>query len=104
MRADNRPYSRSQQQRGTYMKLQAISNLENIDVDTVVVPVPTGATSLNPPFSEIAEPLFRNGDLPLKPLEMLIHHGSRRTVFIGLPKATDLESWRRVAATVVRRM
>src|SRR5690242_15360975 len=86
------------------MNFTVHSDLNSLDVDTLVVPVPDGSTVLAEPFTAVSAPLFRSGDLPLKSLETVIHHADRRTVFIGFPKSPDIETWRRVGATVVRRV
>src|SRR5690242_7788061 len=71
--------------------------------DIVIVGIPDGATQCDARFMPLAESLFKSGDLPLKPLETFVVAGSRRTMFIGLPKTADAEAWRRAAGTVVRR-
>src|ERR1051326_620198 len=72
--------------------------------DIVIVGIPDGATQCDARFMPLAEPLFKSGDLPLKPLETFVVAGAaRRTMFIGLQKTADAEAWRRAAGTVVRR-
>src|SRR5215467_3541541 len=73
-------------------------------VDLVVVGIPEGSQECEPQFRKLAEPLFKSGDLPLKPLETFILPGSPRIMFIGLSKAANAEAWRRAASTVVRRV
>ena len=85
------------------MQIEVREKLDSVQVDLVVVGLLEGAQRCEPPFTSIAEPLFAAGDLPLKPLETFLVPGSPKTVFIGLSKAADAESWRRVASTVVRR-
>src|SRR5438046_1065778 len=78
---------------------------ETVDsaADMVVVGVPEGAQQCDSRFMNAAEPLFKTADLPLKPLETLVLPGAPRTMFIGLPKTADAETWRRAAGTAVRR-
>src|SRR3954469_4885476 len=86
------------------MEFGIVESLEGIQADAIVVAVPENATSSDPRFAAIASPLFASGDLPLRPLETLMLPGSPRMVFIGVPKSPDPEAWRRVAATIVRRV
>jgi leucyl aminopeptidase len=55
-------------------------------------------------FAGLAEPLYRSGELPLKPLETVTLHGDRRTVFVGTSRNPNGEEWRRVGASIVRKM
>jgi leucyl aminopeptidase len=86
------------------MEFEIRESLEGIEADAIVVPVAEGADRIDGPFAAIANPLFAGGDLPLKPLETLLLPGSPKTIFVGVAKALDAEAWRRVAATVVRRI
>jgi leucyl aminopeptidase len=78
---------------------------ENLDsgADIVVVGIPEGSQRCDARFMELAEPLFKSGDLALKPLETFVVPGPPRLMFIGLAKPAGAEAWRRAAATVVRR-
>ena len=86
------------------MEFEVRESLDGIQADAVVIPVLEGSDRAESRYTAIANPLFASGDLPLKPLETLILPGSPKTVFIGVAKSADAEAWRRVAATVVRRM
>lgn len=86
------------------MEFEIRDSLDGIQADAMVVALPEDADRSDPRFSAIANPLFASGDLPLKPFETIIIPGTPRIVFVGIPKAADLEAWRRMAATVVRRM
>src|SRR5579884_783235 len=83
------------------MHVEVRDNLD-LNVDLVVVGIGEGSHQCDPRFMKVAEPLFQSGDLPLKPLETLLLPGSPRTLFIGL-KSADGDSWRKAAATAVRR-
>jgi leucyl aminopeptidase len=85
------------------MKIQVGETLDSVDVDVIVVGIPEGSQTCEPKFMPVAEPLFKAGDLPLKPLETFLVPGSPKVVFIGLTAAADAEAWRRAAGTVVRR-
>jgi leucyl aminopeptidase len=84
------------------MRLEIQERLDS-SVDLTVVGIPEGSQDCDARFKAVAEPLFRSGDIALKPLETFVVPGPPRTVFIGLTKAVDAEAWRRAAATVVRR-
>src|SRR5437016_5746531 len=86
------------------MEFGIVESLEGIDADAIVVAIPEDANSCDARFAAIANPLFASGDLPLKPLETLMVPGSPRMVFVGIAKSPDPEAWRRMAATVVRRV
>src|SRR5437764_7279807 len=89
------------------MDFWAVESLEGSGADTIVVAVPQFLKTpipANLDLRRFANPLFASGDLPLKPLEMLMIPGTPRMVFIGIARSQDLETWRRAAATVVRRV
>ena len=86
------------------MEFEIRDSLDGIQADAIVVALPEDADRSDARFSAMANPLFASGDLPLKPFETFILPGPPRIVFVGVPKAADLEAWRRTAATVVRRM
>jgi leucyl aminopeptidase len=85
------------------VEFRIVESLEALDVDAIAVPVAEDANKLDSRFASVADPLFAGGDLPLKPLETFLVPATPRIIFIGVSKAADAESWRRVAATVVRR-
>src|SRR6185503_1887869 len=85
------------------MRFESKNSLDALEVDVVAVGVIEGSTECDPRFMNIAESLYKSGDLPLKPAETCIVPGSPTTVFVGISKAGDAETWRRAAATVVRR-
>src|SRR5262245_9283710 len=85
------------------MRFESITTLDSLEVDLVAVGVPEGSTECDARFMNIAGSLYKSGDLPLKPSETCIVPGSPKTVFVGIAKSGDAESWRRAAATVVRR-
>src|SRR5262245_31983386 len=89
------------------MEFDIRDSLDNVDADAIVIGIREGVdptSACDSRFASIAQPLFASGDLPLKPLETLIIPGNPRLVFVGVAKAADAEAWRRVAATVVRRV
>jgi leucyl aminopeptidase len=85
------------------MKIETVQNLNSADAELVVVAVAENAKAADPAVSALSAPLFASGELPLKPLETLVMPGTPRVMFIGLAKSADAESWRRAAATAVRR-
>jgi leucyl aminopeptidase len=85
------------------VEFKIVESLDALDVDAIVVPVAEDATSVDPRFASAASSLFAAGDLPLKPLETFLLPSSPRIIFAGISKTADAESWRRLAATVVRR-
>jgi leucyl aminopeptidase len=86
------------------VEFRSVESLNAIEMDAIAVPVLEDATTCDPRFEALAKPLFAGGDLPLKPLETLLIPGSPKIVFVGVAKGGDAESWRRAAATVVRRV
>ncbi len=86
------------------MEFRIVESLNAVEMDAIAVPVLEEATTCDPRFEAMAKPLFAGGDLPLKPLETLLIPGSPKIVFVGVAKTGDPESWRRAAATVVRRV
>src|SRR5690348_5883620 len=84
------------------MRLEIRETLDS-SVDITVVGIPEGSQDCDAKFKDVAAPLFKSGDLALKPLETFVVPGPPRTVFIGLAKTADAEAWRRAAATIVRR-
>ena len=86
------------------MEFEVHESLDGIQADAIVVPIPEGADRTDPRFAASANSLFASGDLPLKALETLIIPGSPKIVFIGVAKTPDAETWRRTAATAVRRI
>ena len=85
------------------MQIDVRDTLETAGVDLVVVGIEEGATQCDTRFMSQAGPLFKSGDLPLNPLETFPLSGVPKILFIGLSNSTA-ESWRRAAATVVRRV
>ena len=86
------------------MEFEICESIEQREPDAIIVGIPDGADGCNPRFAAVANPLFASGDLPLKPLETFMVPGKPKIVFIGVSKIGDAESWRRAAATVVRRL
>jgi leucyl aminopeptidase len=86
------------------VEFRIVESLSGAELDAIAVPVLEDATTCDPRFEAVAKPLFAGGDLPLKPLETLLIPGSPKIVFVGVAKSADPESWRRAAATVVRRV
>jgi leucyl aminopeptidase len=86
------------------MEFELRESLDESQADAIVIPIAEGVDRQDSRFAAIANPLFASGDLPLKPLEILVVPGSPKFVFVGVSKTADAEAWRRVAATVVRRM
>jgi leucyl aminopeptidase len=86
------------------VEFRIVESLNAAEMDAIAVPVLEDATTCDPRFEAVAKPLFAGGDLPLKPLETLLIPGSPKIVFVGVAKSGDPESWRRAAATVVRRV
>jgi leucyl aminopeptidase len=84
------------------MRFESRNSLDSLELDLIAVGVPEGSTACDARFMNIAESLYKSGDLPLKPSETCIVPGSPKTVFVGISKAGDAETWRRAAATVVR--
>ena len=84
------------------MEFEIRDSLDGIQADAMVMALPEDADRSDPRFSAIANPLFASGDLPLKPFETIIIPGTPRIVFVGIPKAADLEAWRRMAARWIR--
>ena len=80
------------------MEFEIRDSLDGIQADAIVVGLPEDADRTDPRFSATANPLFASGDLPLKPFETFILPGPPRIVFVGVPKAADLEAWRRDAS------
>jgi leucyl aminopeptidase len=85
------------------VEFQLVESVDGVDADAIVVPVPEDAATCDPRFASVAKPLFASGDLPLKPLETLLIPATPRILFIGISKTLDVEAWRRMAATAVRR-
>jgi leucyl aminopeptidase len=85
------------------VEFKIVESLDALDVDAIVVPVAEDATNVDSRFAPTADPLFASGDLPLKHLETFLVPSTPRIIFAGISKAADAESWRRLAATVVRR-
>jgi leucyl aminopeptidase len=85
------------------VEFHLVESVDGIDADAVVVPIPEDAETCDPRFASIAKPLFASGDLPLKPLETLLIPASPKILFIGIARTLDVEAWRRMAATAVRR-
>ena len=85
------------------MQIEIRDALETTAVDLVVVGIEEGASQCDVRFMNQAGPLFKSGELPLKPLETFPLAGSPKVLFIGLAN-NSAESWRRAAATVVRRV
>ena len=85
------------------MEFQLVESVDGIDADAIVVPIPEDAATCDPRFASIAKPLFASGDLPLKPLETLLIPATPKILFIGISRTLDVEAWRRMAATAVRR-
>ena len=85
------------------MQFQIIESFDAVKADVIAVPVSEDAASCDSRFSSVANPLFASGDLPLKPFETLLVPATPRVLFVGIPKTPDADSWRKVAATVVRR-
>jgi leucyl aminopeptidase len=89
------------------MEFEVRESLDRLDADTIVVGIPEDVDATapcDPRFASIALPLFASGDLPLKPLETLTVPGTPRLMFIGVSRAGDSDAWRKVGATVLRRM
>jgi leucyl aminopeptidase len=88
------------------MDFEVRQSLELADADAIVIGIQDGveaSEACDPRFASIVVPLFASGDLPLKPLETLMIPGPPKIIFIGVGRSPDAESWRRAAATVVRR-
>jgi leucyl aminopeptidase len=85
------------------VEFQLVESVDGVDADAIVVPVPEDAATCDPRFASVAKPLFASGDLPLKPLETLLIPATPKILFIGMSKTLDVEAWRRVAATAIRR-
>ncbi len=85
------------------MQVEVRERLDSSSVDLIVVGIPEGAEQCDARYMNVAAPLFKSGDLSLKPLETFIVPGPPKTMFIGLNKIVDAEAWRRAAGTVVRR-
>jgi leucyl aminopeptidase len=89
------------------MEFEICETLQSVETDAIVLAISEGAENadhLDARFASVAKTLFSSGDLPLKPLETLMVPGTPKTVFIGIARNADAEAWRRVAATVVRRV
>jgi leucyl aminopeptidase len=89
------------------MEFEIRQSLDDVSADAIVVGFPEGidADAISQSrFAAIALPLFASGELPLKPLEMLTVPGTPKVIFVGLAKSADAEAWRRLAATVIRRV
>jgi leucyl aminopeptidase len=85
------------------VEFQLVESVDGVDADAIVVPVPEDSAACDPRFASVAKPLFDSGDLPLKPLETLLIPAAPKILFIGISKTLDVEAWRRMAATAVRR-
>ncbi len=85
------------------MVIESIKDVTSANADLVVIGIPEGSQGCDPRFMPLAESAFKSGDLPLKPYETLIIPGPSKVMFVGLTKNPDAESWRRAAATAVRR-
>src|SRR5262245_4878430 len=84
------------------MRFESTTSLDSLELDVIAVGVPEGSTECDPQFMNIAGSLYKSGDLPLKPSETCIVPGTPKTVFVGISKPGDAETWRRAAPTVVR--
>jgi leucyl aminopeptidase len=85
------------------VEFHIVESVDGIDADAIVVPIPEDAVTCDPRFASMAKPLFASGDLPLKPLETLLIPATPKVLFIGIARTLDVEAWRRMAATAVRR-
>jgi leucyl aminopeptidase len=85
------------------MQFDVRESLTGVEADLIVVGIVEGSNQCDPRFMNVAESLFKSGDLPLKPLETFVVPGTPRTMFIGLSRTEDSECWRRAAATAIRR-
>src|SRR5262245_19621708 len=88
------------------MDFEIRESLELAEADAIVIGIQEGieaSEACDARFASIAVPLFASGDLPLKPLETLMIPGPPKIIFVGVGRSPDAESWRRAAATVVRR-
>jgi leucyl aminopeptidase len=85
------------------VEFQLVESVDGIEADAIVVPVPEDAVACDARFASVATPLFASGDLPLKPFETLLIPANPKILFVGISKSLDVEAWRRMAATAVRR-
>src|SRR5262245_58642294 len=85
------------------MQLDVRESLTGVEADLIVVGIVEGSLQCDSRFMNIAESLFKSGDLPLKPLETFVVPGTPRTMFIGISRTEDAECWRRAGATAIRR-